>query len=44
MALSTKYCDNILITADNRNGNIIFRTDGKTLSVETQFDYDYDLE
>ncbi len=44
MALSTKYCDNILITADNRNGNIIFRTDGKTLSVETQFDYDYDAE
>ncbi|MBQ4158746.1 MAG: hypothetical protein IJD86_11505 [Clostridia bacterium] len=44
MTMAAKSFDNILITADNRNGNIIFRTDGKTLSVETQFDYDYDLE
>ena len=44
MAMAAKSFDNILITADNRNGNIVFRTDGKTLSVETQFDYDYGAE
>lgn len=36
--------DHVLITADNRNGNIIFRTDGKTLTVQTEFDYDYSAQ
>lgn len=39
MALMSSAC--VLITADNRNGHIVFTTDGKTLSVKTQFDYDY---
>lgn len=32
----------VLITADNRNGDIVFTTDGETLSVRTQFEYDYE--
>lgn len=42
--MAMAYSDNILITADNRNGNIIFRTDGKTLTVQTEFDYDYSAQ
>lgn len=42
MTWADQASDHILITADNRNGWIRFKTDGKALSVETEFDYDYE--
>lgn len=44
MKMAWESSENVLITADNRNGNIVFTTDGKTLSVQTQFDYDYGVK
>lgn len=44
MEPALRECGNVLITAGNRNGHIVFTTDGKTLSVQTQFDYDYTAE
>ncbi|MBQ2433015.1 MAG: MBL fold metallo-hydrolase [Clostridia bacterium] len=41
MKMARESSQNVLITADNRNGHIVFTTDGKTISVQTQFDYDY---
>lgn len=41
MKMAEESSKGVLITADNRNGNIVFTTDGKTLSVRTQFDFDY---
>ena len=44
MTWASQASDHILITADNRNGWIRFFTDGKTLRVETEFEYDYSAE
>ncbi len=44
MKMAQESSDGVLITADNRNGSIVFETDGKTLSVRTQFDFDYTAE
>lgn len=42
MRMAFEAADRVLITADNRNGDIRFVTDGTTLRVETQFDYLYE--
>ncbi len=42
MEMATESADKVLITADNRNGNIVFITDGETVAVRTQFDYQYE--
>lgn len=44
MKMAEESSSHVLITADNRNGNIVFTTDGKTISVRTEFDYDYSAE
>ncbi len=41
MEMAMQSSESVLITADNRNGNIVFMTDGETVTVRTQFEYDY---
>lgn len=41
MTMATEAAEKVLITADNRNGNIVFITDGETVAVHTQFEFDY---
>ena len=42
MTMAGDSASHVLITADNRNGNIVFITDGETVAVQTQFDYNYE--